>query len=107
MAPIGINSWIGNMSMSVPGGHGHRYQFLETRRPDGLRVSAIMLPSSMHPDKARHFRTRIDTGALIIRNARKGSFRHEFVHMDEILQEYRDHKIAKKRATVGFFGGVA
>lgn len=99
MAPIGVNSWIGNMAMSALGGHGHRFQVRETVRPERSRVSAIMLPSAMHPDKVRFMKTRIDTGALIVRNARMGTFQHEFVPMEEILQEYRDYKMTQRRKT--------
>jgi hypothetical protein len=97
MQPIAINSWIGHMAMSAVGGHTHRHLVRETKRPDKSRVTAMVIPSGMHPQKVDRMKTRVDTGAVIFRNARAGTFRYEFVHMDEVMQELRDWKMADKK----------
>ena len=95
--PIGIQSWLPNMAMSAVGGHGHRYQLKEIVRPDKTRVTTMMLPMAMHHAKTNRMLTRTDHGLVIARNARRGDFRHEFVRMDEVLQEYRDYKMSQRR----------
>lgn len=92
--PLGIDRWLGFNCMSSVSGHGHKYQIRETVRPDGIRQTAMMLPSAMHPSKMYG---RMDTGVVIVRNARAGQFRHEFVQMDEILEEFRDWKMESTR----------
>ncbi|MCZ4366609.1 hypothetical protein [Sulfitobacter dubius] len=80
--------------MSSVSAHGHEEMVRHYYRADGLRQTCMMVPCSKHPKRLGQGEV---SGVTLMRNIRGGQFRYEFVGMEEVLQEYRDHLMSQRR----------
>jgi hypothetical protein len=97
MAALAPDRHFGRVGMSSISAHKHRPSVRTMTRDDGARQTNIVTPCFKHPDRLHNGE---DSGLTLIRNARGGEFRYEFVGIEEVLQELRDERMKHGRKMV-------
>lgn len=95
MSALAPDRHFGKCGMSSVSSHKHRPSFRTMTRDDGIRQTNLVTPCFKHPSRLSNGE---DSGVTLIRNARRGEFRFEFVGIEEILEEYRDWLMDPKNA---------